>query len=240
MPTTSQDTAQADKSARHHFAIDRKRPAAVQVYEDLRSRIISLELTPGESLSRLELVQQYGVSQTPVRDAFILLEKEGLIEVYPQSKTLVSKIDIAQARETQFLRTAVELEIGRLLARSDNRSLTEEARHLWQSQKRVLATENWIDRFRDLDTRFHAALAEAAGQANLWDLIISRSGHIDRLRNLHLPDAGKAATVLSDHERILDAIGASDQDLTAQAIRKHLSGTLSAVDVIVSRYPDYF
>ncbi|MEO4042609.1 GntR family transcriptional regulator [Hoeflea sp. CAU 1731] len=240
MPTTSEETAQAGKPARHQFAIDRKRPAAIQVYEDLRSRIISLELKPGESLSRLELVQQYGVSQTPVRDAFILLEKEGLIEVYPQSKTLVSKIDIAQARETQFLRTAVELEVGRVLARSDDRSLTEEARHLWQLQERVLETENWIDRFRDLDARFHAALAEAAGQANLWDLIISRSGHIDRLRNLHLPDAGKAATVLSDHRGILDAIEASDQVHIAEAIRKHLSGTLSAVDLIVSRYPDYF
>src|SRR5688500_15793647 len=97
------------------FTIDRRAPAAHQAYEDLRARILSLALEPGTALSRPSLAESYGVSQTPVRDAFLKLQQEGLVDIYPQSRTTVTKIDISQARETQFLRTSIEIETIRLL-----------------------------------------------------------------------------------------------------------------------------
>ena len=222
------------------FEIDRKRPAAIQVYEDLRARIVSIDLEPGASLSRPALADYYGVSQTPVRDALKLLEEEQLIEVYPQSKTLVSKINVEQSRETQFLRTAFEIEVARTLAARTDKTCLNDAREAIRWQRVVLETEETLVLFRQLDFRFHAALSEAAGQANLWRLIASRCGHIDRLRNLHLPDAGKTAKVVADHERILAAVEASDMDGAAEAVRLHLSDTLSNVAAIAQKYPVYF
>ena len=225
---------------RRHFPIDRKRPAAVQVYEDMRARIISLDLEPGANISRLALVEHYNVSQTPVRDAIILLEKEGLIEVYPQSKSLVSKIDVNHARETQFLRIAFDIEVARQLAQRSDKSELAEARSLLAAQKLALEQGNDLNRFRDLDRRFHLALADVVGQRNLWHMIIARAGHIDRLRNLHLPDAGKANKVLADHQRIMAAIDASDEEAAAAAVRAHLSDTLRAVGAIREKHPGYF
>jgi DNA-binding GntR family transcriptional regulator len=91
------------------FTIDRRLPASQQVYEDLRAKIVALALKPGEALSRPSLAESYGLSQTPVRDAFLKLQQEGLVEIYPQSRTMVTRIDVAQAREAQFLRTAIEM-----------------------------------------------------------------------------------------------------------------------------------
>src|SRR3546814_18467845 len=87
-------------------AIDRKRLAAQQICDDLRERILGLELQPGTGLSRPALAEFYRVSQTPIRYAILKLEQEGLVETYPQSKNRVTRIDVAPAKETQLLRTA--------------------------------------------------------------------------------------------------------------------------------------
>lgn len=91
-------------------------PAANRVYARLRSRIVSLELLPGAVLSRADIAKEHDVSQSPVREAIQMLEQEGLVASFPQSKTVVTKIDVEHARETQFLRLSVELEVAKTLA----------------------------------------------------------------------------------------------------------------------------
>ena len=70
-----------------------------RVYEDLRKRIITLDLPPDTTLSRSELTDTYEVSQTPIREAMQLLKQEGLVRIYPQSKTVVTRIDVPQIYE---------------------------------------------------------------------------------------------------------------------------------------------
>jgi DNA-binding GntR family transcriptional regulator len=96
--------------------LDRDRQAAPQVFERLRDLIISLELPPGSPLSRIILAKQFGVSSTPIRDALMRLDEEGLVEVYPQHATVVSRIDTERAQQAHFLRQSLELEIVRTLA----------------------------------------------------------------------------------------------------------------------------
>jgi len=221
------------------FAMDRKRLAAQQICSDLRERILALELKPGTPLSRPALADFYRVSQTPVRDAILKLEQEGLVEIYPQSKTLVSRIDVADAKETQFLRTAIELEVARALALAADKAAAAPARLLLDQQREALGRDDFTA-FIQLDRQFHASLAQAAGHAGLWELIRNRSGHLDRLRQLHLPSPGKGQAILVDHQAILTAIDSGDETAARAAVRKHLSGTLQAIDQIVDRYPDYF
>ena len=215
----------------------RRASASQQIHDALRERIISLELAPGQNLSRIALSEFYGVSQTPVRDAMLKLEEEGLLVIFPQSKTEVSRIDVDHARETQFLRLSLELEVVRRLVR-DGSSIAA-AHAVLARQERALADGD-LDQFVNLDRDFHQSLCQAAGVGNLWELISSRSGHIDRLRNLNLPDPGKPANIIGYHHAILDAIKRSDVDELEKAVREHLSGTLAMADQIVARYPDYF
>lgn len=217
-----------------------RRPLASQsIYGSLRRRIVDLRLRPGELLARAQLAVEYGVSQTPVRDAFFQLQREGLVEIFPQSRTVVAKINVAHARQTQFLRMALEIEVGKTLAATGDPQRIAVARHVLELQARALE-EDRLERFSALDRYFHLSLCKAAGHPELWHMIAERSGHIDRLRALNLPDPGKANAIVAAHGQILDAIEAGDVTACEAAVRLHLSGTLSAVPLICERYPDYF
>lgn len=221
------------------FDFERRPLASQSIYGSLRRRIVDLRLRPGELVSRAQLAGEYGVSQTPVRDAFFQLQREGLVEIFPQSRTLVAKINVAHARETQFLRMALEIEVGKTLAATGDPTRIALSRHVLQLQVRAL-DENRLERFSALDRHFHLSLCEAAGHPDLWHMISERSGHIDRLRALNLPDPGKANAIIAAHGQILDAIEAGDAAACEAAVRLHLSGTLSAVRAICERFPDYF
>lgn len=218
--------------------LDRERQAAPQVFERLRSEIIALELPPGSPLSRAALAEQFGVSSTPVRDALMRLEEEGLVEVFPQYATVVSRIDVHRAQQAHFLRQALELEIVRMLAMQPDAALIAELNATIARQQQYAKLGDF-ERFITADNEFHAHLYEAAGKHDLWTLVRSRSGHIDRLRRLHLPSPGKAQDIVRHHKLIARAIADGKPAEAQEHLRKHLSGTLSELSRIRTRHPEY-
>lgn len=217
---------------------DRSRQASSQVADALRQQILSLELKPNETLSRARLQDQFGISQTPVRDALLRLEQEGLVEVYPQSATLVSRIDVAAARQSHFLRMAIELEAVRDLAIKRPDRTASRLRTCLAEQQKVASTDLYED-FVAADWDFHHVLYEEAGIDGLWSLVRQRSGHFDRLRRLNLPLAGKVSAVMRDHESLVLAVERGDPEGAAAVLRRHLSGTLAIVPEIRTTHPDY-
>jgi DNA-binding GntR family transcriptional regulator len=65
---------------------------ATQVYEHLMTQILSMQLKPFQELSEARLAAEFGVSRTPVREAFARLARRGLVDIYPQRGTLVSPL----------------------------------------------------------------------------------------------------------------------------------------------------
>ncbi|ANW06195.1 GntR family transcriptional regulator [Bradyrhizobium icense] len=218
--------------------LDRDRQAAPQVFERLRGMIISLELPPGSPLSRAALAGQFGVSSTPIRDALMRLEEEGLVEVFPQYATVVSRVDVRLAQQAHFLRQAVELEIVRILAMRHDEAFAAELHSIIVRQQQFAKTGDF-EKFMAADNEFHAQLYAATDKQDIWSLVRSRSGHIDRLRRLHLPSPGKAQDILRHHKLIAKAIEAGEPEAAQKHLRTHLSGTLSELDQIRSRYPEY-
>ncbi|KAF1049403.1 GntR family transcriptional regulator [Xylophilus sp.] len=217
--------------------LDRTRQAGPQVFDWLREAIISLELAPGTPLSRAELAERFDLSQTPVRDALIQLSQEGLVDIFPQHATLVSRIDLPSAEQAQFLRCAIELEVVRTLALAGDAALSARLAAQVDVQAALAAGER--EEFIASDQSFHRTMYEAAGVPDLYELVRRRSGHLDRLRRLDLPSPGNAERVVRDHRRIVEAIAASDPDAAQAALRTHLSGTLGRVADIRARHPDY-
>ncbi|MFH0297027.1 GntR family transcriptional regulator [Bradyrhizobium sp. 31Argb] len=219
--------------------LDRDRQAAPQVFERLRGMIIALELPPGSPLSRAALAEQFGVSSTPIRDALKRLEEEGLVEVFPQYATVVSRIDLRRAQQAHFLRQALELEIVRVLALKPDEALVAQFNSTIARQQQF-AKAGAFEKFMAADNEFHAQLYEAADKQELWALIRSRSGHIDRLRRLHLPSPGKAQDIVRHHKLIAKAIAGGEPEEAQKHLRTHLSGTLSELAQIRARHPHYF
>lgn len=222
-----------------HVQLDRTRQAAPQVFERLREQILWTVRPPGAMLSRRALQQEFGLSQTPIRDALGRLAEEGLVDVFPQHATRVSLIDPAAARQAHFLRVAIELELIGTLAPASPPALLAQL-HARLAEQEALAAAGAYELFMASDQQFHQALYLAAGMAELRTLVCARSGHVDRLRRLNLPDPGKADAVLRDHRRIVAALDAGDAEAAREAMRTHLSGTLKIMDRIRARYPHYF
>ena len=208
------------------------------MFERLRKLITSLALPPGSPLSRNALAGQFGVSSTPIRDALMRLEEEGLVEVFPQYATVVSRIDIGLAQQAHFLRQALELEIVKRLSLERPERLVDELNSTIARQRKF-AKAGDFEQFMAADNDFHRELYAATGNQELWDLVRSRSGHIDRLRRLHLPSPGKAQDIVRHHRLIVKAIGANQPDDAQRHLRKHLSGTLGYLAEIRARFPEY-
>lgn len=227
-----------ERPAARPISLDRTRQAAPQVFERLRELIVSLELPPGTVLSRQDLAERFGLSQTPVRDALMRLGAEGLVDIFPQHATMVSRINLSAAKQSHFLRRAVELEVARVLAEQADGGLVAVLQsHIARQQ--ALAESDDHAEFVRADQAFHQALYEAAGVPDLWQLVRRGSGHVDRLRRLHLPMPGKMQAVVRDHRHIVDAIAKRDPDLAQQCVRGHLSDTLGKIDDIRQKSPSY-
>ena len=218
--------------------LDRSRQAAPQVFDQLRESIVSLEMTPGTVLARDALAQQFGLSQTPIRDALMRLGEEGLVDIFPQHATVVSRIDVNAAKQAHFLRKSIELEVVRTLALAADKSLVARLRAQIELQVAVMNSADYGD-FVAADQAFHQQMYAAAGVPDLWALVRRISGHVDRLRRLDLPSEGKAQAVVRDHRSIVDAIAQRDPQAAQDSLRVHLSGTLGQLENICERYPDY-
>lgn len=213
---------------------------ASQLYDDLRRRIISLDLPPGTVLLRAELAAEYGVSQTPLREALQRIEQDGLLHVHPQSKTVVSKIDIARIYEAHFMRVALETEVVRQLSRQGAKETISDAKAIIRMQEAIADQPDQLRTFQELDDSFHRVLFSGVGHERLHQLVNARSGHLNRMRKMQPHDEIKIRHILDGHREIVDAILKADEDAAINAMRAHLSQTVTNATELREKHRDFF
>ena len=165
------------------------RSAREVAYETIRSRIITMDLKPGDELNDRELAQELGISRTPMREALIMLNIAHMVVIKPQSGTHVAPIDLKLMEMEQFARFTLEKEIlnrirGRLTAEQEAayRLNLESYRQL----ERDPDAENRETRMLDLDNAFHRRAFQLCGMEEHFDHMLSTFQHIERLRKFSL------------------------------------------------------
>jgi GntR family transcriptional regulator, rspAB operon transcriptional repressor len=196
-----------------------------QVYQVVRSLIVSGRMRPGEPVIEATLAARLGVSRTPVREALKRISDEGLIDVFAQSGTFVAPISRKALEEAYVIRTALEAES---VARAAGR-LTPAAVEAFSDN--ITAHELAIGRRRfddaiRLDDTFHRMIAEVNGLHMLWRAVDISKAQMDRGRHLAIPEPGLGAVTISQHRLILEAMQAGDGALAAQHMREHLATSL--------------
>src|SRR5690606_41732276 len=93
------------------WTVDQSASLTPQLYRILRERIISADLIPGSRISESEIARSYSLSRQPVREAFIKLAEDGLVEIRPQRGTLVRKITPEAVMDARFVREAIETDL---------------------------------------------------------------------------------------------------------------------------------
>ena len=213
--------------------------ASSRIHSDLRAELVSLRRRPGEAISEAEIALAYGVSRTPVREAILKLSDEGLVEIFPQSGILVSRIPLAALPEAIIIRKALEETTARLAAERATSSQILSLRSILERQREAnTAKDN--DAFHHADEAFHATIAEVAKYPGIWRLIQQVKIHVDRYRRLTLPQSGRMAQVIDEHEAILTAIEAHDPPRAGTAMERHLERLLADISATQNINPEFF
>jgi len=213
--------------------------AASRIYSNLRAELVSLRRLPGEAVSEAEIALSYGVSRTPVREAILKLSDEGLLEIFPQSGIIVSRIPVAALPEAIIIRKALEETTARLAAERATSSQILALHSILERQREANAAKD-RDAFHQADEMFHAAIADVAGYPGIWKLILQVKVNVDRYRRLTLPQSGRITQVIAEHEVILRTVEARDPAAAGIAMNHHLERLLGDISATQSINPEFF
>jgi DNA-binding GntR family transcriptional regulator len=210
-----------------------------QLYEILREKILRLELEPGTKISEKEIAEMLHISRTPVREAFLNLAQDELLNIIPQSGTLVSRINLEHVKEGRFIREIVEKEVAALACTEFDED------HLFQLEKNFTMQElcvekgNFLELF-DLDEMFHQIIYDGCHMTRTWKMIQNLNIHFNRLRVLSLSANLDWEIIISHHKLIYQMIANNEADKVRQVTEKHLRLVEIEIDTLKSQFPHYF
>ena len=186
--------------------------AREMAYQTLRSRIITMELKPGDPLNDRELAEELGISRTPMREALLMLNLARMVDIKPQSGTHVTPQQEAEYRRN--------IEDYRVL----EADLTQPDRPT---------------RLLELDNAFHRRSFELIGMAAHYDYMLASLQHVERIRKFSL-QTEENKSVCATHTAILEALLHGSPDDVSEALESHLSRYKQSVAQARSIHPEYF
>jgi len=214
-------------------------PVNQQIYRILRSDIVHCLIPPGTPLSEKEVSVRFDVSRQPVREAFIKLAENGLIQIRPQRGSYVNKISLTQVQNGCFVRQAIECAVVRRAASlvDDHQCyLLEQNLH----QQRIAIERKQLNDFFLLDDEFHQKLAQIAGCQLAWDTIENIKATMDRVRYMSLDHVSPPEMLLRQHHDIFTALEKRDADAVEKAMTLHLQEIGESVQLIHQENSDWF
>jgi DNA-binding GntR family transcriptional regulator len=201
-------------------AIDRRLSVSDQVYAALHDAIVSTRLMPDTAISENSISRQFNVSRTPVRAAIQKLSEEGLVDVFPQLGSYVSRIDLARIQDSHFVRKSIEVCLLREVAVKWNAKMSRAVREVIHTQVSVIAAGD-VDGFFREDEAFHHLFAVFAGREGVWPTVLNAKRPLIRfLRLAGRPD--RLPAVPSEHLAIVEALDAGDPERAERALVEHL------------------
>ncbi len=209
------------------------------VYHYLRNSIIELNIKPGEIISIKDISAQMNVSRSPVRDAIIKLEKEGLITTMPQRGTMISKIDLGRVKEERYIRECLEEKTIVLFMERHTPSDIDRLKAVVAEQKQSIEEGDYRKSLQQ-DEAFHKVFFDATNKKLCWETLQNTSGHYRRIRLLSLSDQIILDSVIKQHEELIACIAEKDSERLVQLIRRHLTKLNTEELDLLNKYPDLF
>ncbi|AOZ94610.1 GntR family transcriptional regulator [Paenibacillus crassostreae] len=209
------------------------------IYYSLRDEIVLLALPPGTAISEKEMSIKFNVSRTPVRESFVRLSQEGLLEIYPQRGTVVSLIDLELVEEARFMREQLEKSIIQLACVSFPPEQLVVLKSNLAMQQLSMQEQNHIKMF-ELDEAFHRTLFEGCKKLNTWTIMQQMNVHLNRTRTLRLAADQHWDQLYTQHLQMIQAIEEHDTKQAEQLMSDHLHLTITDQALLQEKYPAYF
>jgi len=209
------------------------------VYLTIKSNIINWNLTPGMRISEKEISEVLQVSRTPVREAFIKLSKEGLLEVVPQRGTYISHIDLDQVEEARFIRKSLESAVIELAIKDFPKEYLAKIEKNLEKQRKSVESKDYVT-FFELDEEFHRLIYQGCNKERTWEVVEMVNTQYKRIRMLSLINEINFQKILSQHDDIYEAILENNYEKGKKSAEKHLNKLLIDLEALKEKYPDYF
>ncbi len=209
------------------------------VYETLRYNIMHLDLKPGTKMSEKDMADTFKVSRTPVREAFVRLAQEELLDIYPQRGTFVSKINLDHLEEARFVREHLEKAVFAQAGAGLPAAALQELRTNLAAQEICREAADY-QKMLNLDNDFHRIIYHACGKQRTWELIQNLGVHFYRLRILRLAHDVQWDAILAQHHSIYEALQVGDGEKAVHVAEHHLRLVTVEKAQLLAEYPDYF
>jgi len=210
--------------------MERPPSAARRAYEHVKSRLLDGTYRDGVLLSEGAIAGELEVSRTPVREAFLQLEAEGLLELYPKRGALVVPVTAAEVADLFDARLALERHCLVRLGENAPAGLSIELAAVIERQRERLSAGDHAG-FAAADRELHRTWVAATGNQvllGLYDQLRDRQQRITA-RMLARDGAARSRELLAEHEEIVAALTAGDGDGAAAALERHLSAARAVV-----------
>lgn len=192
-----------------------------RVFRQLEEDIITGYYEKGASLTELGICERLGVSRTPVRSALHRLAEEGLVSIAPNRGAFVIGVTKDDLTDTYKIRMRLE----GLASRMATERLTDEVRdeliHALELSE-FYATKGDVERFKELDTSFHALIYRASGNRMLSKILGELHRNVRAYRKKSLSVPGRMESSVKEHKEILAAMLAGDADAADSLTSRHV------------------
>lgn len=200
--------------------------AAERAYAYAKERILDGRLPGGTLITEGDVGADVGVSRTPVREAFLRLESEGLLALYPKRGAIVVAVSAAEVESVMETRLLVERFAIRKII-DDELGLGAAPAEVIARQEELATRENWQE-FVEADREFHRIFVAAAGNPILLQLHDSLRDRQTRMNLAALVrTTGRDRQVLAEHRVWADAVDDRDLDAALSMVDEHLGATLA-------------
>ncbi len=209
-----------------------------EVLEIIRDKILYLELKPGDVLSDTAIASELNVSRTPVREALLMLKKEGFVDIFPQSGTFVSLIDIDLIKEIIYIRHVLEYEV--LMKLFEEKVDIKKRLEKYIILQELAVNENSQKDYIKNDHLFHKEIFNMAGHVKSWELIEDMYSPTVRFHVLDFFNGKVFKTSLEEHKKIIKFYEERDIKKLKELIDIHHDCDLRTFEELNEKFPNYF
>lgn len=200
--------------------------ASERAYQHVKHGVLRGALDGGDLIGEGQIADELGISRTPVREAFLRLEVEGLLRLYPKRGALIVPVSAAEVDDVVEARLLVEqFAVAKVIASGAQGEVADRMRAVLERQRGAVERGD-LDLFNDLDREFHAALVDAAGNA-----IISKQYDGLRDRQLRMGVAAlhrqpeRLLQIIAEHERACELLAQGDATALGAHLDAHVGRT---------------
>ena len=198
--------------------IERHQTLREKILEMIRDAILKGTMKPGERVSEPELAERFGISRTPIREAFRQLESEGYLEVIPRKGAVVASLSERDIEEFYAIKIILEGFAAKMAAENLTEKDIERLESINERLQKI-ADEGDVKNFFRVHNEFHDLFIKAAGNEKLYEMINQLVMKFKRLRLASLSQPGRMEISVEEHRNMIEAFKNHDGERADSLVR---------------------